>query len=297
MLNGVTSPATTATTALAPIVWGTTYVVTTELLPPDHPFFASLLRALPAGLLALALTRTLPRGTWWRRSAVLGILHIGMFLPLLFIAAERLPGGVAATFAAAQPLVVAALAVTVLHRPPTPWTIGWGLAGVAGVALVVIRPDAALDAIGLAAGLGGAVAMALGITLTRRWGRPPGVGATAFAGWQLTAGGLFLLPLTLLAEGSPPAVDAPALLGYLWLGLPGGLIAYTLWFRGATVLPVTAVAVLTLLSPLVAAALGAVLLGERLDPVQLTGFVLALAAIAAGQITPTTGTTERIATT
>ncbi|MEU1792596.1 EamA family transporter, partial [Streptomyces sparsogenes] len=30
-------------TALAPLVWGTTYVVTTELLPPGHPLFAGLL--------------------------------------------------------------------------------------------------------------------------------------------------------------------------------------------------------------------------------------------------------------
>ncbi|GDY57777.1 hypothetical protein SVIO_084000 [Streptomyces violaceusniger] len=30
----------TALTALAPSVWGTTYVVTTELLPEGHPLFA-----------------------------------------------------------------------------------------------------------------------------------------------------------------------------------------------------------------------------------------------------------------
>ncbi|GAA1719108.1 hypothetical protein GCM10009745_80050 [Kribbella yunnanensis] len=52
-----------AVTSLAPIVWGTTYVVTTELLPAGHPLFAALLRALPAGLIAVAVTRTLPHGT------------------------------------------------------------------------------------------------------------------------------------------------------------------------------------------------------------------------------------------
>ncbi|OEV13552.1 ABC transporter permease, partial [Streptomyces nanshensis] len=91
--------ATVALTALAPASWGTTYVVTTELLPPGHPLFAGLLRALPAGLLALALTRVLPRGHWWWKAVVLGTLNIGA-LPLLFVAAERLPGGVAATLGA-----------------------------------------------------------------------------------------------------------------------------------------------------------------------------------------------------
>ncbi|WP_262703995.1 MULTISPECIES: EamA family transporter [Streptomyces] len=276
----------TALTALAPSVWGTTYVVTTELLPEGHPLFAGFLRALPAGLIALALTRTLPRGAWWGKAAALGVLNIGLFLPLLFVAAERLPGGVAATLAAAQPLVVAVLAVTVLHERLSLWRLLWGVTGVVGVGLVVIGPNAALDTVGVVAGLAGAVTMALGVTLTKRWGRPAGVGATAFAGWQLTAGGLFLLPLTFLAEGAPPAIDLPAALGYLWLGLVGGLITYALWFQGITSLPVASVAVLALLSPLVAAVLGAIVLDQTLGPVQLVGFALSLAAIVAGQLPP-----------
>ncbi|GLW59053.1 EamA family transporter [Kitasatospora phosalacinea] len=276
--------ARTALTALAPAVWGTTYVVTTELLPPGHPMFAALLRALPAGLIALALTRTLPRGNWWGKAAVLGVLNIGLFLPLLFTAAERLPGGVAATLGAAQPMVVALLAVPVLRQRLSARRLGWGLVGVLGVGLVVIGPSAALDAVGVAAGLGGAATMALGVTLTKRWGRPEGVGPLALTGWQLTAGGLFLLPATLLFEGAPPAVDGRAALGYLWLGLVGGLLTYALWFQGIGRLPVTGVAVLGLLSPLVAAVLGALLLDQTLGAVQLLGFALALASIVAGQL-------------
>lgn len=280
----------TALTALAPAVWGTTYYVTTEFLPPGHPMFAGLLRALPAGLIALMITRTLPRGAWWWKAAVLGGLNIGVFLPLLFVAAERLPGGVAGTLAAAQPLIVAFLAVAILHERLSVWRVFWGVAGAAGVGLVVIAPDAELDAVGVAAGLACAATMALGLTLTRRWGRPEGVGPTAFAGWQLTAGGLFLLPVTFLAEGAPPAIDGRAALGYLWLGLIGGLVTYALWFRGVTSLPITSVAVLSLFSPLVAAVLGAALLGQTLGPVQLVGFAIALAAIVAGQLpAPTRG--------
>jgi probable blue pigment (indigoidine) exporter len=282
-----------ALTAFAPAVWGTTYIVTTELLPPGHPLFAGLLRALPAGIVAVALTRTPPRGAWWGRAAVLGGLNIGLLLPLLFIAAERLPGGVAATLAAAQPLVVAVLAVAILRERPSAWRFGWGAAGIVGVGLVVIGPNAALDAVGVVAGIGGAAAMALGVTLTKRWGRPDGVGATAFAGWQLTAGGLFLLPVTVLVEGAPPPIDPPAVAGYVWLGLVGGLIAYALWFRGVTSLPVDAVAVLALFSPLVAAVLGAVVLGQTLGPVQLAGFAVALAAIVAGQLPAPTALSHR----
>ncbi|WP_425842366.1 EamA family transporter [Streptomyces fractus] len=107
-----------------------------------------------------------------------------------------------------------------------------------------------------------------------------------FAGWQLTAGGLVLLAPVLLVEGVPGGVGIRAVAGYLWLGGAGGLIAYTFWFRGLRVLPVTATALLGLLSLLVATALGVLLAGESLDPLQVLGFALALAALAAGQITP-----------
>jgi probable blue pigment (indigoidine) exporter len=276
----------TLLTAIAPAVWGTTYMVTTELLPAGHPLFASLVRALPAGVLAIALTRVLPTGAWWWKSAVLGVLNIGAFFPLLFVAASHLPGGVAATLGAAQPLVVAILVVVILREQFSAWRLAWGIVGIAGVALVVMRSTATLDGVGVAAGLLGAVSMGFGITLAKKWGRPAEVPAMALAGWQLAAGGLFLLPITLFFEGMPATIDATALAGYLWLGLIGGLLTYTLWFSGIARLPVASVAVLGLLSPLVAAALGALLLGQTLGAFQLVGFALALAAIAAGQISP-----------
>lgn len=276
---------TVALTALAPASWGTTYAVTTELLPPGHPLFAGLMRALPAGLLALAVTRALPRGDWWWKAAVLGVLNIGAFFPLLFLAAERLPGGVAATLGATQPLLVAGLAIAVLRERPTAWRWIWGVVGVAGVGLVVLGPAAHLDAAGVLAGLGGTATMAGGVVLTKRWGRPEGVGPLALAGWQLTAGGLLLLPLTLVIEGVPQRIDAGAVGGYLWLGSMGGLIAYTLWFRGIARLPVGASAPMVLLSPLVATVVG-IAMGESLSLPQALGFVLALAALLAAQLSP-----------
>jgi probable blue pigment (indigoidine) exporter len=256
------------------------------MLPPGHPLFASLVRALPAGLLAIAIARVLPNGAWWWKSAVLGVLNIGAFFPLLFVTAYHLPGGVAATLGAVQPLVVAILVVVVLREPFSAWRLSWGAIGVTGVALVVLRSTAALDVAGVIAGLLGAVSMGFGVTLAKKWGRPTGVPAMGLAGWQLTAGGLFLLPITLFFEGVPTSADSEALVGYAWLGLIGGLLTYTLWFSGIARLAVASVAVLGLLSPLVAAALGALLLGQTLEAVQMVGFAVALTAITAGQITP-----------
>lgn len=274
----------TALTALAPAVWGTTYIVTTHMLPEGHPLFAAMLRSLPAGLIALLIARQLPRGSWWWKSLVLGTLNMGAFFPLLFLAAQQLPGGVAATLGAAQPIVIAFLAVMILRERLSVWRVSWGVLGMTGVALVVLGPDAAMSPLGIVAGLGGAASMGAGVVLTKKWGRPTGVSAIGLAGWQLTAAGLVLLPPALLIDGVPPGIDGTAVLGYAWLGLVGALLTYTIWFNGIRRLPVTATALLGLLSPLVAAILGAVIAGEALTLIQLLGFAVALTAMVAGQL-------------
>ncbi len=273
-------------TAIAPAVWGTTYIVTTRLLPEGHTLFAAMMRALPAGLVALLIARQLPHGSWWWKSLVLGTLNMGAFFPLLFVSAQHLPGGVAAILGAAQPMVVAFLAVAILHERLSTWRVAWGAVGVVGVALVALGPAAGLDPVGLLAGLGGAVSMGTGVVLTKKWGRPDGVSAVGLAGWQLTAGGLVLLLPALIVDGIPTGIDGAAVAGYIWLGLVGALLTYTLWFSGIRRLPVTATALLGLLSPLVAAILGAALAGETLTVTQLIGFAVALTAMVAGQLAP-----------
>ncbi|WP_284578991.1 EamA family transporter [Streptomyces sp. 2P-4] len=277
-------PATLALTALAPVSWGSTYAVATELLPPDRPLFTAAMRALPAGLLLTALSRTLPSGSWWWKSAVLGILNIGAFFPLLFLSAYRLPGGVAAVLGSAGPLFVVGLAAVLLGERAELRTVLAAIAAAFGVGMVVLTAQARLDALGIAAGVVSSASMAAGTVMTKRWGRPAGVGPLAATGWQLTAGGLAIAPLAALAEGAPPALDGRALLGYGYMMLVNTGIAYWLWFRGMGQLSATSVTLLGPLSPLTAAAIGWAALGQDLTPVQLAGMALAFGATVAGQI-------------
>ncbi|AUG75337.1 ABC transporter permease [Kitasatospora sp. MMS16-BH015] len=270
-------------TALAPAIWGTTYLVTTELLPPGRPLLAGVLRALPAGLLLIAFTRQLPKGHWWWRAFVLGALNIGGFFALLFVAAYRLPGGVAATIGAVQPLLVAVLSSGLLGQRLTLRTVLTGLAGVAGVSLLVLRAGARLDGLGVAAALGSALVMATGVVLGKRWGSPAPLLATT--GWQLVAGGLLLLPVMWLVEGPPPAhLTGANLLGYGYLTLVGAALSYGLWFRGLSRLVPTQVSFLGLLSPLVATLAGWLALGQELTPAQLLGGLIILGSLAAAQL-------------
>ncbi|MEE6259795.1 EamA family transporter [Plantactinospora sonchi] len=270
-------------TALVPMIWGTTYLVTTELLPPGRPLLAATVRALPAGLALVALTRRLPQGGWWWRAAVLGTLTIGAFFALLFVAAYRLPGGVAATVGAIQPLLVLGLASGLLGERLRTRTVVAGFAGLAGVSLLVLRADARLDAVGVAASAGGAVCMALGVVLSKRWPAP--VPVLASTGWQLVAGGLLLLPVTLLVEGPPPtSLTGSNLVGYGYLAIVGTALAYVLWFRGIRALPSTNVTFLGLLSPVIATALGWLVLGQALTPTQAVGGLIVLASVVVPQL-------------
>ncbi|MER9243520.1 EamA family transporter [Mesorhizobium sp. M0633] len=264
-------------TAIAPAIWGSTYIVTTQFLPNFSPMTIAMLRALPAGLLLLAIVRQLPTGIWWLRSFVLGALNISIFLSMLFVAAYRLPGGVAATVLSVQPLIVIFLAAALLASPVRRLAIVAALVGIAGVALLVLTPNATLDAVGVAAGLAGAASMAFGSVLSRKW-QPP-ASLLAFTAWQLTAGGLLLVPVVLLFEPPIPFPTAANLLGLVWLGLIGAALTYVLWFRGIARLESAVVSSLLFLSPVTAVLLGWVFLGQTLTLPQIAGVVFVIGSI------------------
>ncbi|MFZ4278482.1 MULTISPECIES: DMT family transporter [Streptomyces] len=272
-----------ALTVLAPVVWGSTYLVTTQLLPPDRPLLAAAVRALPGGLILTLAGRRLPQGHWWWRILVLGALNIGVFFYLLFVAAYHLPGGVAALVGSVQPVFVLLLSALLLRTAIRGWQVWACVLGTAGVGMLVLGPEAGLDTVGVVAGLGGAVCMASGIVLTKHWGRPPGVGLLTFTGWQLAAGGLLIAPVTLLGEGLPDRVTWTNLAGFAYLSLVGALLAYAVWFRGIERLPALTVSLLGFASPLAATILGFLFLREGLTLVQGAGAVAVVTAVLLAQ--------------
>lgn len=281
-------------TAVAPVLWGTTYFTSTAFLIEGHPLLTATLRALPAGLVLLCIGRQLPSGAWWWKSAVLGLLNIGAFFAFLFIAAERLPGGVAAVVGGIQPLLIAVLASRVLSERLTGRVIAAGVGGFVGVALIVLRAQAGLDPIGIAAAVLGAVSMAGGVVLAKKWS--DGHSPIATTSWQLIAGGLLLAVLTAIFEPLP--AHAPSLgniAGYAYLTLFGTALAYLLWFRGIKLLPTRIPAFLGLLSPIVALTIGALAAHETLTWMQGVGVVLVFSSVVAVIVRPATARAHRTA--
>ena len=274
---------TIALTALPAAIWGSTYAVTQEWLPPDRPLFAATVRALPVGLLMLLWVRRLPRGDWWWRSLVLGSLNIGLFYALLFLAAYRLPSGLGATLVATAPMVTMGVSALLLGQRPARVSLAAGLVGLFGVGLLVLQNglDKALDPVGLAAGLLAVVLSSFGFVLTKKWSPPADV--VTVTSWQLVAGGLVLLPIGLVVEGAPPALDLPAVGALAYLGLIGSGVAYVLWFRGLSLLGPTSASIIGLVNPVVGVLLGVAMLGERFGGVHLVAMLLVMGSVVAAQ--------------
>ena len=268
--------------ALTPIIFGTTYVLTTEFLPPGRPLLAGLMRSLPTGLM-LIIGSPIPPRRWMARFFVLSVLYASGLFPLLFIAAYRLPGGVAAVINSLSPLLVVVISVPLLGTRIRAVQIVAGILGAVGVALLVLRSDARLDVVGLIAMAGAAIMFSAATVLTKRWGHPEGMSSIGVTGWIFLLAGLTLLPVTLLIEGLPDHLTARNIGGLIYLVLISGILAYALWFWGLQRLSASAVTFLTLLNPVTAALLGWVVLDQRFNHWQLLGAVLILISVVLGQ--------------
>ncbi|KEP74349.1 ABC transporter permease [Microbacterium sp. SUBG005] len=267
-----------AVTAVAPVAWGATYVVTRHLLPADAPLWGAALRALPAGLLLWALARRRPRGSWWAKALALGLLNFAAFFVLVYVSAHLLPSSIAASLMALAPLALAGIAWPLLAQRPT---MRWAFAsvvGITGVLLVVGWSAGAIPPAGVLASLLALLASSSGAILTTRWRDDTPLLATT--AWQLTAGGLVLVIASAVVEGPPPRVDAAGVAAYAGIAVVATALAFVCWFTGLRHLPAGTVGLIGLLNPVTGVLLGVLVGGETLTVPQLLGIALVLGAIA-----------------
>ncbi|MEW2490549.1 DMT family transporter [Streptomyces sp. NPDC048411] len=271
----------TLVTAIAPVTWGTNYFVTHEYLPTDHPLYGAAIRALPAGVLLLALCRQIPHGAWWWKSLILGTLNMGSFFALVYLAAQLLPTGIASTIMAASPVVLMLLAWAVIAERPRGLPLLGGGIGIAGVCLMLLTGTVTLNALGVLASATAMVTSSFGYVLAKRWSAE--VDVLASTSWQLIAGGLVVLPLAVVREGAPPVLNAGAVLGFAYVTVVATAVAFVAWFAGLRRLPAAAVGLVGLLNPVTGVLLGTVIAKETLTLQQICGLILVLLGIVLGQ--------------
>ncbi|MFE6664930.1 DMT family transporter [Streptomyces sp. NPDC057697] len=270
-----------ALTAVAPVAWGTNYFVTHEFLPADRPLYGAALRALPAGLALLALCRQRPRGVWWGRSAVLGFLNMSVFFVLVYAASQLLPTSVASTVMAMSPLTMMLIAWPLLSERPRTAHLAGAAVGFAGVCLMLLTGADGVSVPGVLASAAAMLVSSFGHILSKRWSG--GADVLASTAWQLTAGGVILLPVAAVMEGSAPALPPSTLLAFGYVALVATALAFVAWFTGLRQLPAGTVGLIGLLNPVTGVLLGTAVAGEVVTAQQLCGLVLVLAGVALGR--------------
>lgn len=261
-------------------IWGSTYLGIRVALDGFPPLLLGATRFLAAGasLYAFLRLRGAPRPTLaqWRSAAIVGVLLCGANA-LVNVSEQWVSSGVAAVVISSVPLW-AALFSGLWGRWPA--GLDWvGLAvGFAGVAVLQFGADFRASPLGGAILLVSAVSWALGSIWSRTL---PLAGGLMSAATQMICGGAAIL-VAALAKGERfiAVPGASALVAWLYLVVFGSIVAYSAYgfLLGRVRAPVATS--YAYVNPIVAVALGALLLGERVSPNAIGALVLILSGVA-----------------
>lgn len=253
------------------LVWGSTFLAIQEAVHVLPPFLMAGSRFLLAGaLLFVGSGAWRARAGWaeWRAALVTGGLLFLGGNGLLAWSETRIASGLAAVLLATIPLCFVALESAVARRLPSlrqAAALAFGVAGV--VALVGPSVDgAAVDGVGTAVLMVGALSWAAGTLLSRRLPRPRSLFHAAAL--QMLGGGALLWLAGLASGEAVPRALPPVgpLVAVLYLALAGSVVAFSAYVWLLRTEPPSRVATYAFVNPLVALALGSVFAGEALTP-------------------------------
>ena len=253
------------------LVWGSTYVAIKLSVRTLPAFLSAGSRFLLAGVL-LALILSL-RGRSIRvtrrelaSSALLGLSLLTLGVGMVTLAETRIDSSIAAMIAGSVPLQVILLRTLAREQVALATRLSV-LFGLVGLALVVIPGgEGASSAVGLAIMLGASISWSLGSFFGHKLPLPQdGFVATT---WEMLSAGVFLLVLG-VATGEPWTMDAAgftfqSIAAWLYLAVFGSLIGFTAYAWLLRNAPISKVVTHQYVNPLVAIALGALLLDEQL---------------------------------
>ena len=265
------------------VLWGSTYLgieLAGETIPP---LFAVGARFLAAASLMFAFT-VLRRGASALRvgrNELASCALIGVLLPgsnaMLFIAERRVPTGLASLIIGTVPLWIVLLRMLTGDRPPRAALVGV-IVGFGGLVLLV-RPSGDAPLWPLLLVVGAAMLWAAGAFLSSRLPMPRD--SFAATSYEMLTGGLILLPIG-LAVTHPhfSNFSGRSIGGFFYLVTFGSVIGYTAFVWLLDNAPIGKVATYAYVNPVVAIALGAIVLHESLTWTIAAGAVLVLACVA-----------------
>jgi drug/metabolite transporter (DMT)-like permease len=260
------------------VLWGGSFFFAKVALSELGPFTVVFARVALAAT-AFALVVPLRWHAPWRAYFVMGLLNNALPFSLIFWGQTEIASGLASILNATTPLFTLIVAHFLTRDEKIDRAkVAALLAGLAGV-VVLVGPDVLTRGSGLwgqIACLGAALSYAFAGVYGRRFQRM-GVAPVEAAAGQVTASAMLILPIMLITE-QPWLMTAPPS-SVVWLALAGlallsTALAYVLYFRILAAAGATNLLLVTFLIPVTAILLGALVLGERLEPRHFAGMAL-----------------------
>ena len=220
----------------------------------------------------------------WPKLAVLGLLGMGLWQGLAYVAAETTSATNMGILAAMVPLLTVLLSALILRESPSLGGVGGGLLALFGVLVLLGRGDP-LSLLELQVALGdllmvvAATCYALYGVMLKRWPMelPPWILLYA----QVVFAVLFLLPPYLMGPMTP--IDGQNIWLILYAGIPASIITTFLWMRAIRQIGASQASIFINLMPLFSALIAMAFLGERIALFHLVGGVLVLAGVLMAQ--------------
>lgn len=268
------------------LLWGSTYAAIRVAVHAVPAFTMAGLRYSLAGLILYPLARRRqprPGLRAWMLAALIGALLLTGGNGLLSFGERDVPSGIAALLVASVSLWLVLLQRLVQGTRISRRALAGLLGGLAGVALLVAPTGANGLAVGGATAILIASALWASGSLVSR-SHSLGVDALLGTGMEMLAGGAFLLVLG-GATGEWRHLHASAVnlhvgFAFAWLVVPGSLIAFSAYLYALRSLPTATVATYAYVNPVVAVAIGALLLGEPLHPTTVAAGAIIIASVA-----------------
>ncbi|CAE6898538.1 of the drug metabolite transporter (DMT) superfamily [Vibrio sp. B1FLJ16] len=254
--------------------WGTTYAVTQFTVPDWPPILLGAIRALPAGLLLLALKPTLPQKHEWKPLFVLGTINIAMFFCLVFVMALTLPAAIAGVGMISIPVFAMLYHWAVYKRKPGTMQVFRGVALIALAWLLFNPQTITLNPVGLLAMFAAIMCIVIGSSVTKLMGAR--MHWWTVLTWQLIIGGVILTVVSgVMATLNPEPylstlknISLNNTLGLLWVILFNTALSYTMYVWLLQRMSVVDFTFGNIINPIAGILSGLLLLGESFTLLQ-----------------------------
>jgi len=258
------------------IVWGLNFVVIKVGLHDMPPMLLGALRFMLAAFPAILFVKRPQIPLRWLLLYGLTIL-LGQFAFLFYAMSVGMPAGLASLVLQSQAFFTLLFAALFLGERLRLTNLFGLLVAAAGLLLIGLQGDRLMTMAGFALTIGAASMWALGNIVTRKLGKVNLVGLVV---WGSLVPPLPFLALSWLLEG-PEVIEAAlrgisldSILVLIYLAFGATILGYGLWSRLLSRYPASQVAPFSLLVPVVGLTSSALLLDERLGPLQVLGALL-----------------------